>query len=559
MSVRDLPPRATEPDLRIRSGATDWAGTGRRLTDAVVASPWTVWGLIGLGILLRIGRYLHDRSLWLDEANIALNVMSRSYSDLFGALDWDQGAPVGFLVLEKLAVGAFGDSERVFRLFPLLAGIASVFVFWRVALRFLDRGTALLALAFFTVLEPFVYYSSETKPYSFDVLVALLLLWLFDRALVSGRLRDILAIAALGIVAPWLSHPSIFVLAGTGTTLIVVALLRGDRRFALATIGAACLWIASFAVEYVTSIRHLHHLASIVLGESGDSASALGGLRSVVKDIYVLFSEPGAMPRTTIGLTVFLVGVGVLVLARRSWPRAAALLLTVCAGALAALNHRYPLSGRWALFVLPLALLPFALGCTALIRMTRGAAQAVVIALVAILFVIPAASSAKNAVRLPVRQAGGPSGLQPMEQMLADLATRWRSGDTLYVSVKSQYAFRYYLTCHDCNPHQAVERRLWPFRAIHGPTQTSPSFVPAKRSLVIGSPRDRLGSYVSDMEKLQGRGRVWLLFSAVDPSNLEAAQVLLQQEGRQLGAIQQGVATLLLYDLPRRTQAQAQP
>jgi hypothetical protein len=61
------------------------------------------------------------------------------------------------------------------------------------------------------------------------------------------------------------------------------------------------------------------------------------------------------------------------------------------------------------------------------------------------------------------------------------------------------------------------------------------------------------------MEKLQGRGRVWLLFSAVDPSNLEAAQVLLQQEGRQLAAIQQGVATLLLYDLPRRAQAKAQP
>src|SRR4029079_6991851 len=138
---------------------------------ALVRAHPVVTILLGIGLVLRIGRYLHDRSLWLDEASLAVNLTSRSYSHLFGTLDFEQGAPVGFLLLEKFAISTFGDSERVFRLFPLLAGIAARLFCWRVAVRSLDRSAAMLALAFFAVLEPFVYYSSETKQYSFDVLM----------------------------------------------------------------------------------------------------------------------------------------------------------------------------------------------------------------------------------------------------------------------------------------------------------------------------------------------------------------------------------------------------
>ena len=163
--------------------------------------------LIAFGLVLRIGRYLQDRSLWLDETYLALNLMSRSYSGLTGSLDFEQGAPIGFLALEKFAISALGDSERSFRLFPLLAGLASLVLFWRLALRFLDRRSALLALALFAILEPFVYYSSETKQYSFDVLVALGIFLLFDHALSSDRLGWLAALFVVGIAAPVFSHP----------------------------------------------------------------------------------------------------------------------------------------------------------------------------------------------------------------------------------------------------------------------------------------------------------------------------------------------------------------
>ena len=62
-----------------------------------------------------------------DEAMIALNIERRSYAELFGTLDFNQAAPLGFLWLEKAAVQLLGPSELALRLWPLLAGIAALF------------------------------------------------------------------------------------------------------------------------------------------------------------------------------------------------------------------------------------------------------------------------------------------------------------------------------------------------------------------------------------------------------------------------------------------------
>ena len=55
---------------------------------------------------MRIAPFWLDRSLWLDEAKLALNVLERSPARLFQPLDYEQAAPVGFLLLEKSEVGA---------------------------------------------------------------------------------------------------------------------------------------------------------------------------------------------------------------------------------------------------------------------------------------------------------------------------------------------------------------------------------------------------------------------------------------------------------------------
>ena len=70
------------------------------------AAPLTVqltWLFASLGIVFRVAQYAADRSLWHDEAALALNLIEKPWSGLFGPLSLDQGAPIGFLLVEKLA------------------------------------------------------------------------------------------------------------------------------------------------------------------------------------------------------------------------------------------------------------------------------------------------------------------------------------------------------------------------------------------------------------------------------------------------------------------------
>src|SRR3990172_8968599 len=77
------------------------------------------WGIVLLGIILRLRQYLVDRSFWADEASLAVNIADRNYSELLGLLDYQQAAPVGFLYVEKTLITVFGNHDYVLRLFPL--------------------------------------------------------------------------------------------------------------------------------------------------------------------------------------------------------------------------------------------------------------------------------------------------------------------------------------------------------------------------------------------------------------------------------------------------------
>lgn len=117
-----------------------------------------VWAVIGLGVILRLMQYLCNRSLSFDESLLALNIIDRSFTGLLHPLDYDQGAPIGFLMLEKLAIQVLGNSEYTLRLFPLLSGVGSVWLFYGVASRCLTPKALPIALGLFAVSAPLIYY-----------------------------------------------------------------------------------------------------------------------------------------------------------------------------------------------------------------------------------------------------------------------------------------------------------------------------------------------------------------------------------------------------------------
>ncbi len=68
----------------------------QKVSHYLFSPPRLPWTIIYFGILVRVVQYLSNRSLWNDEAALALNIVNRSYLELLQPLDYDQGAPIGF-------------------------------------------------------------------------------------------------------------------------------------------------------------------------------------------------------------------------------------------------------------------------------------------------------------------------------------------------------------------------------------------------------------------------------------------------------------------------------
>jgi hypothetical protein len=199
-------------------------GTARRLA-------WATWAFVGLGVLLRVVRYLMDYPLWWDEAFLAVNFIRRGYLDLLRPLDYSQVCPILFLWVELTVVKLAGFSEWSLRLFPLACAGASVVVFRHVAGQVVRGVPLLLAVGIFAVSFHPIRHAADVKPYASDLLVALALLapafacW---RRL--DRTRPLWILAAIAPVAIALSHPAIFVAVGIAAALAPTIARVGQRR-----------------------------------------------------------------------------------------------------------------------------------------------------------------------------------------------------------------------------------------------------------------------------------------------------------------------------------------
>ncbi|MCK6585719.1 MAG: glycosyltransferase family 39 protein, partial [Anaerolineales bacterium] len=209
------------------------------------------------GAALRLRQYFVNRSLWVDEASLALNIVERSFSSLFLPLDYDQGAPLGFLFIEKLLVSVFGNEDFILRLFPLFSGILALLLIHRIALNALG-SFGLFSALLFSASHTMIYYSSELKQYSSDAMIGLLLVYLASLCMAEGaRLRNIILLGFAGFISILVSHPSIFFLPAIGFLLVIQNWMERDFRKVRWLIGAGISWILVFLSTYLISLQYL--------------------------------------------------------------------------------------------------------------------------------------------------------------------------------------------------------------------------------------------------------------------------------------------------------------
>lgn len=456
-------------------------------------------GLVVAGVSLRVLQYLANRSLWLDESLIVSSILDRSLGGLLEPLNYGQTAPVGFLFLVKLSTLLFGTSEFALRLVPLLTGVGALLLFVPVARRFVSSNALVIATAIFALAPFLIYYASEVKQYSLDVLVSLAVLALASDAGEAAALdrRCALLLAAAGVVAVWLSQPAIFMLAGAGLILVVRAIRSTDwpRVRLLATVGTS--WIVSFAGAYAASRRGLADEAYMeAFWSSGFPTLAPGTLEEwlwLPLSLARVFREPlGPMgedasgmylAQIAAGLIAFMAG-SVWAVRSRDW-RLALLLAPLLLVLGASVLHLYPFGAHWVsagrvlIFLLPTFAMLMAEGAERIrLRLGRRSGPVVAAVLVA-LMLIP--SLAYAAVRVPQVRA-------EVKPLLGYINAHRQPGDVLYVYYNGRPTFNYY-----------ARRYGW------GPDNT-----------ILGTcARLEPRRYLADLDQLRGRPRVWLLFLEV--------------------------------------------
>lgn len=209
--------------------------------------------LAGITLLAAALRVYHiwTQSLWLDE--LADGTTAKvPIPDFFVHVRFDAGAaPLDYLGV-KVATALLGHGTVATRAWALLMGIAAVPLIYVVARRvFLSHAIGLVA-AFLLSLSAFhVYYSQEARFYALAVVVVLLNLLAFARALSSPRPIGWLFYGVSCALAFYSYYFVAFLLPLEGLFVLGLALsharVRSRVREAIRMI-AACVWAQALAV-----------------------------------------------------------------------------------------------------------------------------------------------------------------------------------------------------------------------------------------------------------------------------------------------------------------------
>ena len=505
------------------------------------------FGLITLcacGVYIRFREYLFNRSLWLDEATLALNIVNKSFSQLMTMPLENATAPLGFVLLSKMVTMAGGDSEYALRFIPLCAGVVSLILFIQFLRQYGDRRAIPPALILFSLSYALLRYSTEFKPYSSDVLIALLILW-GGISTLSRKFdfRYALRWGVGGGMLLWFSFPSVFVLGAVGMALF--------GRFAsaqswkeLRNLGVAlALWFLSFYMFYSFSVRHIASNSSLenywVKNFMPFPLDTFDDLLWVGESFAAMLAYsvyPGGIQPVFLGLIAFVAGSYAVF--RKKWDVFLMLLMPLVLALAASAMHRYPFSDRFLLFYVPVICFLISEGLMFLIlrRPSKAFRPGLVERLIKKTSFIPRIWGYVSVaviiffplMMVPVYLSSRVVYAEEIKPVLRHVQNNSKKEDVLYVYYGAEPAFNYY-------------------RKVYGLTEN--------HSYVQGiSSRENWKKYKEDVSQFKNRARVWIIFAHVyyDAGGKgEESYIVgyLESIGTQIDVVMAEGASAYLFDL----------
>ncbi len=480
--------------------------------------------IILAGIALRLVQYFSNRSLWGDEAYLALNLVNRSYFELLQPLDYNQAAPPGFLWVEKLAIQLFGNSEYSMRLFPLIAGIIALIAFYQFGKWAVSAIALPIALALFAFLKYPTYYSTEVKQYSSDLMVALLLCLLLIplyNQIISKR-RSLL-LGLLGICAIWFSHPAIFVLIGLELAHLVTIPAKNRKAILINRLPVYLLWAVGFGSLYFLTLARAMKNEFLQTAWGGEYPDSVFNVIWLLDSLGRVFYRPLGFFGKTDGIAIAAFIIGCIAFWRKKRDKFLILIAPIAVTLVAAYLHKYPFRSRLILFLVPFFLVILAGGIAYLLsqvnqRRNYGAIAGAV--MTCLLLFPPLLNSGKLLIQ--------PHTVHEIRPVIEYIKNHQKPGDGLYVdsgilpfeyyAPKYGYSKSDYVPCYnDCLSLETFSVQDWE-------------------------------SFKRQSDHLRDKQRVWFLFSgdAIDETFVKPN---LNRIGQQIDHFRQPGAFTYLYQL----------
>jgi len=439
--------------------------------------------IIAMGVFIRLVQYIANRSLWKDEAVLALNIVNRSFSQLLQPLDYNQGAPLAFLMGEKVIGVIFGYKDYALRLIPFIAGCVSVWLMYCLAKQIVSPPTAVIVVVLFSFSTQLIYFSSELKQYSVDVAIVLLL-YLLAAPLFKGEptSKKYILLGLVGAVSLLISHPAIFVLGGISLGLILYNFFRKDYS-QLLPIGIMILaWLFTFTALFFLSYKDLtingyltHYWRKYFMPifpweDIAWFSRVFQNIFEDLVDITPFYFIQG-----------FLSIIGAIILLIRKWQWGISFLATIFLNLVASAMHKYPFGGQVFLYTIPILLIFIAMSLEiiflALKRYPRTSSGMWFV--FALFLIYKPLTSSLDILHTPLTK----EEIKPVIEYLID---HYREHDVVYVYYGAIYPLSYYA------PYYGLQLN----------------------DFVIGSEyRDTPQKYMAEIKKLHGHKRVWFIFS----------------------------------------------
>ncbi|MEO0349676.1 MAG: glycosyltransferase family 39 protein [Cyanobacteria bacterium P01_A01_bin.15] len=505
-----------------------------RLKRWIDAKP-TIWAIVALGTLFRIVQYFNNRSLWVDEAKLSINIVERGFIELLQPLDYGQSAAPGFLFLQKLSTSIVGNDEFGLRLIPLLSQLLSFYLLYSVGQQLISKRAVSLTLAFFAASYSILYFATEAKQYSTDILVALLVLklicWLRGAVLRPSTLA--LASVAVSLLI-WFSFPAAFVLAGVGTVLLIITWRQHKPRQATLMLIPSVCWALSFLGLVYVVLNNTSNMGDLQASWGGRGSfmpfppTSLTDLGWFVDTFFQFLEDPFYLPyfispAARLGSFLLMVGLllGSISLVMRRPVSFFLLISPIVVTLLASGLEQYPFKGRLILFLTPFFVFLFAEGIVVLSQFPlKGRFQnSLLVIFSGFILFQPYLTATKGLVRPVYRHE--------MRPLMAYLQTHYQPDEHLYLYERSAEQFVFY-----SNQFGFSEDDYTMGRDVREFSTEVP--------------------YQPDLDAVARQGKVWFVFANMHiPSEVKAVEAYLDTIGQQLDSHQEPGAIAMLYQFPK--------